>query len=370
MDDVDDEFDIWEPKQKSPHVVLASIRLGVLRRFRDDAKDWEATGFRERELTLPEVFRRLPDTDITDTHLYRFPANPYGISGVDKAPPPLTNAIISFVQGTYQPIFKSMTTRALAEMELYVDDKGASDPETLLSFRNHYGGIVDLLTYLPFGSRTVDSQAIVCHYHFWNAYIYGRIHRGDKSKSVEKERGNLKSAAREQLATLQKMEVPTRSPLATLFHFQNLTNEMDILAELASLGAVKPSIIKGRADQTEYFKRVLWFNQLFPWRIEEPTQALIIAAHTGNEPALLMQFGALALQALVGALHCALNKGTFNRSHPVINYRAPLFEDEKPLADQKILQDYFEKTHPILIKELNLREIFKKPFSTRTAAIL
>ncbi|MGO7791142.1 hypothetical protein ACC703_27235 [Rhizobium ruizarguesonis] len=369
MDDVDDEFDIWEPKQKSPHVVLASIRLGVLRRFRDDAKDWEATGFRERELTLPEVFRRLPDTDITDTHLYRFPANPYGISGVDKAPPPLTNAIISFVQGTYQPIFKSMTTRALAEMELYVDDKGASDPETLLSFRNHYGGIVDLLTYLPFGSRTVDSQAIVCHYHFWNAYIYGRIHRGDKSKSVEKERGNLKSAAREQLATLQKMEVPTRSPLATLFHFQNLTNEMDILAELASLGAVKPSIIKGRADQTEYFKRVLWFNQLFPWRIEEPTQALIIAAHTGNEPALLMQFGALALQALVGALHCALNKGTFNRSHPVINYRAPLFEDEKPLADQKILQDYFEKTHPILIKELNLREIFKKPFATRTAAI-
>ncbi|UXT57426.1 hypothetical protein FY134_07080 [Agrobacterium fabrum] len=368
MDDVDDEFDFWEPKEKSPHVVLAAIRLGVLRRFRDDAKDLEATGFRERELTLPEVFRRLPDTNITDTHLYRFPANPYGISGVDKAPPPLTNAVISFVQGTYQPIFKSMTTRALAEMELYVDGKGASEPETLLSFRNHYGGIVDLLTYLPFGSRTVDSQAIVCHYHFWNAYIYGRLHRGDDSKSVAKERANLKSAAREQLATLQKMEIPTRSPLATLFHFQNLTNEMDILAELASLGAVKPSVIKERAEQAKYFEKVLWFNQLFPWRIEEPTQALIIAAHTGNDPQLLSQFGSLALKAVAVALHCALNKGTFNRSHPVITYRAPLFEDEKPLKDQKILKDYLEKTHPVLIKELNLREIFKKPASTRSAA--
>ncbi|TCU13737.1 hypothetical protein [Rhizobium sullae] len=347
----------WHPRQRSPHVVLASIRLGVLRRFREDAKSWDSEDFRQDEVTLPGAFNLLPESgNLTYNHIFRFRTNPYGISPVDKAPPPMTDAVIAFVQERYRPILKASTSRSLAEMEHYVDHKGASKAKTLVSFQNHYGGLIELLSQ---GIRSVDSQAVVCQYHSWRAYIHTRIHSTARKKGVDKERATMKIEAREQLAILQKIHIPTRSPLASLYHFQNLTNEMDILAELATLGAVKASLIKTRAVETEYFQKVLWFNSLFPWRIEEPTQALIIAAHTDDGQAQLEKFGKLALHAVARALRCAVDtQGIFDRTHPVITYQQPLFEDEKPLKTQKILENYLEKIHLNLVKQLNLKEFF------------
>jgi hypothetical protein len=356
----DNEEDVvakWNPRQKSPHVVLASIRIGVLRRFREDAQSWEKEEFRAEELTLAGAFKLLPEGgDLTYNHVFRFGTNPYGISPIDKAPPPLTDAVIGFVQDNYGPILKAVTSRSLAEMEHYVDRLGASKPKTLVSFQNHYEGLIELLAQ---GMKTVDSQAIVCQYHFWKAYIHGRTHSKSTNRDVQKARVALKTDARTQLASLQKISVFTKSPLASLYFFQNLTNEMDILAELATAGGVKADLIKTRVAETKYFEKVRWFNGLFPWRIDEPTQALIIAAHLEDAHREMEEFGKLALHAVAKALRCAVDtQGAFDRGHPVITYQEPLFEGEKPLSSVTILEKYMEEIHPKLVKELKLKDYF------------
>lgn len=382
----------WRPVKVSPLVGLASLRLHLVRKFKKDATSLQEDQEQQETITnriLSDMLCDIDSANKEEAHVTRFWRNPYGVAGEDFAPPALCRAAIQLAENTYGRVLSAQVSGSMSAMEFVAEKGKIGTIEHLDRFRDYFTGFISPLRALHANFVTFQSLSLIAQFDLWVSYLLEGIVRQQKSENSASDATSAKRRSKEPrrisaqeriaaLTTAIKSSEQSRkkakelsslsmqgektairpSVLFDLFDYQSLSNMLEARANLVLLNPEHRSELRKQVKEENFFARASRWCSVFPWRVEEPLHALLIAGACDDENTMtaMIEFGGRLLEANARVLAIASeDPTTITKHHPVLLLKEPVFRGGDRPSELDHLKEYVNTLHLEVLENFDLR---------------